>query len=158
MQLDPVKIVVLVAGGYVLFLAVKVAMQDKNVQIDTTARTIWGEARGEGSQGMQGVANVIQNRVKQGGWWGATFAEVCKKKSQFSCWNEGDPNHAKLLAVTMADRDFVTARAIATKAVSWTLPDITGGANHYHNKRTKPNWADDSKITVTIGNHIFYKL
>ena len=98
------------------------ALVDDNNEIDILARTIWGEARGEGSQGMQAVANVIQNRVKQGGWWGATFAEVCKKKSQFSCWNEGDPNHAKLLAVTMTDRDFVTARAIATAPSTAPMP------------------------------------
>ena len=28
----------------------------------TLARTIWGEARGEGYSGMQSVANVIMNR------------------------------------------------------------------------------------------------
>ena len=31
-------------------------------QVDIVARTIWGEARGEGATGMQAVANVIINR------------------------------------------------------------------------------------------------
>lgn len=149
---------ILTLSAYILYLAVKMGTQDKNQQIDTLARTLWGEARGEGATGMQAVANVIQNRVKQGGWWGASFIDVCTKKAQFSCWNEGDPNREKCLAVTKADRDFVTAYSIATKAVSWKLDDITNGANHYHTAGVLPSWADASKKTVRIGKHIFYQL
>src|SRR5688500_4029200 len=61
--------------------------------LDTLARTLWGEARGEGRNGMQAVANVIMNRYKlarsNSGYarqWGRTVAEVCRKKYQFSCW------------------------------------------------------------------------
>ena len=36
----------------------------KNLEIDVLARTLWGEARGEGTAGMQAVASVILNRVK----------------------------------------------------------------------------------------------
>ena len=42
----------------------------RKLEIDTLARTIWGEARGEGSAGMQAVANVVMNRAAIGGWWG----------------------------------------------------------------------------------------
>ena len=73
--------------------------------LDTLARTVWGEARGEGEAGMAAVAAVIRNRIDvsaaHGGkyWWGRDWISVCQARSQFSCWNPGDPNRAKLLAV-----------------------------------------------------------
>jgi len=32
--------------------------------LDTMARTVWGEARGEGERGMEAIAWVIKNRAK----------------------------------------------------------------------------------------------
>ena len=34
------------------------------------AKTLWGEARGEGIIGMLAVACVIKNRINRPGWWG----------------------------------------------------------------------------------------
>lgn len=130
-----------------------------NKEVDTMARTAWGEARGEGAQGMQAVLNVIMNRVKKGGWWGATPAEVCKKKSQFSCWNKSDPNYAKLLAVTENDANFRTALTLAQQAYDGTLPDITGGATNYlalASLSSIPSWVKGMTKTAQIGNHTFY--
>lgn len=130
-----------------------------NKQIDTMARTAWGEARSEGAQGMQAVLNVIMNRVKKGGWWGATPAEVCKKKSQFSCWNANDPNRPKLLAVTDANREFKTALDLAEQAYNGVLPDITGGATNYVNLMALssiPSWVKGMTKTAQIGSHTFY--
>lgn len=153
--------IVFIFGGLILWRSgTKIeATIDPDRQIDTVARTIWGEARGEGARGMQAVANVIMNRTARGGWYGLTPAEVCKKPYQFSCWNENDPNRAKLLAVTDSDKEFRQALSIARDAVNGDLIDITDGATEYHAKNIKPeNW-DYSKLkqTVLIGNHIFYK-
>lgn len=131
--------------------------------IDTLARTLWGEARGEGPQGMDAVASVILNRVKiaqaRGGyWWGNDIISVCQKPYQFSCWNRSDPNYRVLQAVTEKDLHFATAVRIARRAVAGTLADVTGGADHYHAKSIAPDWAKGQKPTTTIRNHIFYKL
>lgn len=126
-------------------------------QADVVARTIWGEARNQGQAGMQAVGAVIQNRVKKGGWWGTTPEEVCKKKYQFSCWLDSDPNKDKLLAVTETDAQFKQAMNIAKQVVAGTLPDNTGGATHYHTKSISPAWAAKMIKTATIGDHIFYK-
>lgn len=144
-------------GLYRVYKATDAAV-DKDNQIDVMARTLWGEARGEGYSGMQAVANVIMNRVKRGGWYGLTPSEVCKKPYQFSCWLKSDPNYQKLTTVTTSDRLFKQAVDIATAAVNGTLPDITGGATEYHTKAVTPKW-DYSKLTKTasIGQHIFYK-
>ena len=149
------------ALGYTTYRGTKKAIVDdgKDKQIDTVARTLWGEARGEGVQGMQAVANVIMNRVKKGGWLGTTPEEVCLKPSQFSCWLKSDPNRQKLLAVNESDNNFLLAKQLATSAVNGKLPDITNGATHYlalGSLSKVPSWASSMKKVASIGNHTFY--
>lgn len=148
-----------VLGGYLLFRGTKKVTTNENEQVDTLARTAWGEARGEGREGMQAVCNVVMNRVKKGGWYGATPKEVCLKKSQFSCWNTNDPNYPKLKAVTEADANFALAKQLAQAAVNGYLPDITNGATNYlalASLKQTPSWAGKMRQVAMIGNHTFY--
>ncbi len=133
------------------------------VEADILARTLWGEARGEGTQGMHAVANVILNRVavaeKFGSfWWGNDIIQVCQKPYQFSCWNRGDPNYKKLQRVDTTNLYFATAKRMALRAQANTLEDITKGATHYHTKSIKPYWAKGRKPCAIIGNHVFYSM
>jgi len=133
----------------------------RDAAVDTLARTLWGEARGEPVRGIEAVAAVIVNRVRlaraRGGfWWGDNVVAVCRKPFQFSCWNADDPNRPKLLAVTEADAAFVVCLRIARRAVSGALPDPTGGCTHYHSRRVHPAWARDAVPRVEIGTHLFY--
>lgn len=153
---SPLKELLILFSFYFVVLGLKKAMTEKSEEIDITARTLWGEARGEGTTGMQAVANVIRNRVNGLKWFGSTFKEVCLKPRQFSAWE--DLNRPKMLAVDTSNPQFRQAVEIAKKAVAGTLPDITNGANHYHAVNVKPSWADTKKLTVIIGNHAFYKL
>ena len=137
----------------------KVIDPAKKENIDILARTAWGEARGEGMQGMQAVCNVVMNRVKKNNWFGKSPKEVCLKKSQFSCWNKNDPNYAQLTKVDETDKNFATAKQLATLAVAGGLADITGGATHYlalKSLKTVPSWTKNMKVVSTIGNHTFY--
>jgi len=124
-------------------------------QTDYLARTMWGEARGEGAHGMQAVGNVILNRVKAGSWYGASIKDVVLKPYQFSAWNINDPNRAKMLNAT--DKDLAQARRIAEQLISGSLGDITGGATNYHATNVSPTWVQKMTKTVQIGNHIFYR-
>lgn len=124
--------------------------------LDTLARTIWGEARGEGRPGMQAVASVILNRAARPGWWGRGIAEICLKPAQFSCWLAADPNRHKLDAVGADDAAFATAREIAALALAGRLADYTFGATHYHAVDTAPAWARGHVPCVVIGRHAFY--
>ena len=94
---------------------------------DILARTIVGEARGEGHTGMVAVANVVMNRVAKPSWWGRTVKDVCLKPYQFSCWNVGDPNRAIILNLGPDYGIYNDALAIAQKACAGSLPDITSG-------------------------------
>jgi hypothetical protein len=123
------------------------------------ARTLWGEARGEGSTGMEAVACVIRNRADHPGWWGDDIRSVCLKPSQFSCWNTDDPNLPKLKAVSASDPTFASALQIAHTAMSGSLADITDGSDSYFALHTPiPKWATSDKFVKTIGNHSFYRV
>src|SRR5690606_4106602 len=88
--------------------------------LDTLARTLWGEARGEGVAGMQAVAAVIMNRhklAKQNAAYarqfGRSVAEICLKPYQFSAWLASDPNRFKMMTVSTSDPVFRDALRIA---------------------------------------------
>lgn len=141
--------------GYLGYMGLKMfnnALVDQQYYL---ALTMYGEARGEGAQGMEAVGHVIMNRVKQGGWYGASVKDVVLKPLQFSCWNSGDPNRAVMLTAT-PDK-LATANAIAGQLLAGQLEDITGGATNYHADYISPSWAKKMTKTVKIGRHIFYK-
>ncbi len=129
--------------------------------IDVLARTLWGEARGEGVEGMEAVANVILNRAriaeeKGSFWWGNNIIQVCQKPYQFSCWNRSDPNFKKLSSVDDGDLYFASAMRVARRAVIGSLEgDVTEGATHYHTKAIKPYWAKGKKPCADIGANLF---
>lgn len=129
--------------------------------VEVLARTLYGEARGEPVRGKEAVASVILNRVARAGerggyWWGTSVIGVCLKPWQFSCWNAGDPNRAKILAVTPQNATFATCLRIARRALSGGLKDPTNGAVHYHSMRVHPPWAWRHAPCAEIGNHLFY--
>ncbi|MCK5385121.1 MAG: cell wall hydrolase [Alphaproteobacteria bacterium] len=133
------------------------------ISADVLARTLWGEARGEGTQGMHAIANVILNRVavsqsRSSFWWGNNIIQICQKPYQFSCWNRSDPNFRKLQDVDKTNLYFATAQRIAARALTGMLEDITNGATHYHAQDIMPYWARDNKACANIGNHIFYAI
>lgn len=126
--------------------------------LDVMARTLWGEARGESLEGKIGVAWVIKNRADKPSWWGKDITGVCKAPWQFSCWLPNDPNRAKLLAVKTTDEMFRECLFIVAGVLSGNIPDPTKGANHYHAKSIKPNWANGVEPTARLHNHVFYRL
>lgn len=143
--------------------------------IDTLARTLYGEARGEGIAGMTAVADVVINRrtiaqryeANHSGrpeWWGDNVVAICTHPAQFSCWNANDPNRAKLLAVTMDDPQFVEAVALASQAVNGRLADTTNGADSYEHTTLGwpaawgPNLPPKNIPTAVIGRQTFYRL
>ncbi len=121
------------------------------------ARTIWGEARGEGQSGMEAVASVMLNRAAHPGWWGTDVKSVCLAPWQFSCWLVSDPNREKMLAVDVSDPEFAIASDIAARALAGELADGTGGADSYVNLAVdQPHWIESAHQTCVIGHHTFY--
>jgi spore germination cell wall hydrolase CwlJ-like protein len=129
---------------------------------DVLARTLWGEARGEGPAGMVAVAWSIRNRVEDGkdkSWWGEGYTGVCQKPYQFSCWNEGDPNQPYLISMKQIPfRELAQCRIAADQVIDGKVVDPTGGATHYYatTMLSPPAWANHAKRTLTLGRHAFF--
>jgi len=155
-----------------------VAPTPSDTDIDILARTLWGEARGEPDEGVEAVAAVILNRraaardylakrpdrSRHPLFGSGALAAVClanpeARWRQFSCWNTGDPNRAKLEKVTeVGDARFRFCLDVARRAVAGSVVDKTGGATHYHDRRiADPTWTVGAIFTVEIGHHRFYK-
>jgi N-acetylmuramoyl-L-alanine amidase len=142
-----------------------------NPQIDIVARTAWGEARGDGLNGMHAVINVIYRRAGLAAAYVArdrrphplfgigTPASACEVPWQFSCWNAGDPNRTKLLSVGLDDPRFVEAVGLARIAWNSGLADITHGSDSYFaNDIPLPSWAAGLSPRARIGSQTFYCL
>lgn len=134
---------------------------------DILARTLWGEARGEGLPGQIAVAWTIRNRVEMDlnndgkpDWWGEGYSGVCLKPYQFSCWNKNDPNYPFLSgAKQIPFRELAQARIAADLVIDGKQPDPTSGATHYYatTMPKAPAWVAKAKQTMKQGHHIFFK-
>lgn len=131
--------------------------------LDLAVRTLYGEARGEPDVGVLAVAHVILNRWRRPSWWSRkvpgyqndTIAAVCRRRWQFTCWNEGDPNREKMLALKTSDPAYQRLRGLFLKA--FTEPDFTSGATHYYAAYiAAPSWVEGAVFTGQHGVHRFY--
>ncbi|MFU2327722.1 cell wall hydrolase [Pseudomonas sp. NFX98] len=129
---------------------------------DILTRTLWGEARGEGLAGQIAVGWTIRNRVDDGkanSWWGESYAGVCQRPYQFSCWNKSDPNYAYLSgAKPIPPREFAQAQIAADQVMAGMVQDPTRGATHYYatSMPKPPVWVKGAKETLRLGHHIFF--
>jgi len=124
-----------------------VALTYEPGELDTLTRTVWGEARGEADAGRVAVA-----------WWGGSIGAVCRKPRQFSCWNEEDPNCAKLTALAVDDPLYQHILGLCRDVLAGRVPDSTGGADHYQVIGTGAAWSHGKKPSAIIGRHAFYRL
>lgn len=122
------------------------------------ARTIWGEARGEGDVGMKAVAHVLLNRQKDGRW-GSMLGQVCRSPWQFSCWNFEDKDNRPFMEAfgVMAMELQAPAKAFDEACEEQAAGiDPTLGATHYKRVGTPAAWAVGKSPVATIGRHEFF--
>ena len=117
---------------------------------EIVAATLILEAGGEYSVGaMECVHEVIRNRAKRRK---KSEVEVVLEPWQFSCWNNLQTFQG--IAIAKKHPRWNEALAIASREV---LPNLTGGATHYHSTSVRPYWTKDFKHTVKVGRHKFYR-
>lgn len=133
------------------------------------ALAIYGEARGEPTEGKIAVGSVVLERVDHRGWDGRTIHEVCLKKYQFSCFDPRDPNQGKLLHIAENwDAEMVTDAAlndcygIASGLIDGRIPRTPEiAAAHccqYLTRAAKKDveWWKDMELVLTVREHEFY--
>ena len=123
--------------------------------ITCLARTVYWEARGDGTESMESVANVVMNRLRHDGF-PKTVCDVVKQgqeqgECQFSWWCDGRSDSA------FEDEPYATAKEVARKALNQQLPDRTDGALYFHHHGVAPNWSRMFVKTAEVGDFAFYK-
>jgi hypothetical protein len=122
------------------------------------AEAMYYEARGEGREGQEAIAEVVFHRMKAPGYprticgvvyQGAERGHGC----QFSFACDGELQLPKSFAA------WTRARLLAAKIMAGAvhLGDITGDAISFHASEILPDWADTMERTIQIGNHVFYR-
>ncbi len=125
-------------------------------QVRCVAQNIYFEARGESLVGQVAVGQVVMNRVYDVRWPSSPCAVVKQRKSrrrcQFSWYCDGKSDRP--LNMKSWEQAHMIAKAIYFGDLQ---DDQTYGAKFYHSLAVSPRWAMHCNITVTIGNHIFYR-
>lgn len=143
--------------------------------VDTLARTIFGEARGESYKGKTAVAWVVKNRAAAAVAWlkvhtdkerhplfgNGSLVAACRAPFQFSCWNPNDPNYKlieyKEIRTMWPMAGYKDCLAAALAVITGREPDPTKGSLHYFDGRiATPNWAEGLEPVAVIGTHKFY--
>jgi len=126
-----------------------------NDALTCLSRTIYWEARGEGTAGMEAVANVVMNRLGHEGFPDTICGVVRQGRAQGSCqfswWCDGRSDDAE------EEKSYAIAKEIARKALNRQLTDGTGGALYYHRRGVTPSWSKKYIKTVKVGEHVFYR-
>lgn len=122
-----------------------------NRQLLCLARNIYFEAGNQSQSGMEAVANVVFNRMRDSRW-PDTPCEVIYQRyrgvCQFSwvCSRDHTIRYAE---------QYQRAIRVAERALRGQLADNTGGSKFYHATYVRPNWP--YRRHTTIGDHIFYR-
>jgi hypothetical protein len=130
----------------------------KKTELTFIPSVVIGEARGEGALGMQGVIEVIFNRLKTEGY-PKKISELLIP-SQFSCLMLSDNTNRPIVMSDEATDLWVKALSITLKVMNKELQPITNGAIAYHDisikKPTSKYWNNLVEV-ASIGNFKFYK-
>lgn len=129
--------------------------------LDILARTLYGEAERDDGADAIAIAWVVMNRVALPNW-PDTVAAVCLQPWQFSCWNQNDPNRARIMAASDADPWLQTCRRIAGDVMKRAILDPTKRSTHYYATwmKTPPSWAKGHvpvhETPAGRYNHVFF--
>ena len=123
--------------------------------ITCLARSIYWESKGGKSADMEAVANVVMNRVGHQGFPDSVCGVVKQGSEtgacQFSWWCDGRSDDVQ------EEVRYTLAKEIARKALNKQLPDRTGGALYFHDRRVRPDWSKTFARTAQTSEFLFYK-
>ncbi|WP_313353227.1 cell wall hydrolase [Paracoccus sp. (in: a-proteobacteria)] len=111
------------------------------------AEALYFEARGEGVQGQQAVAEVILNRVDHPRF-PQTVCGVVNQRGQFT-YNKNARIREK--------GTFARVQKVAMAALAGAPRTLTNGATYFHARGVKPSWSKRFERTIRIGSHTFYR-
>jgi len=150
----------------------QVAMNYTERDVDVMARTMIGEAAGEGPAGMRAVGQVLRNRVEDPRW-GNTITSVALAEKQFSTWNTGAGGNSLARNAKPTSSIYKMAHGIAKQVLDGSVASDVGGATHYYSpagmkalvkqgaqSNLVPGWwgnvlRQGGGSSIKIGGHLF---
>lgn len=128
-------------------------------ELDCMASNIYFEASTQSRVGKIAVAQVTMNRVRSPLFPNSVCEVVYqgpqnpknKKLCQFSWFCDGKPDTIR------SKRVWRECVYIAKYVILGGVPDITLQSTHYHANYVNPWWAKKMELTVSLGDHIFYR-
>lgn len=128
-------------------------------ELDCMATNIYFEASTQSRVGKIAVAQVTMNRVRSPEFPNSICGVVYqgpqnhknRRLCQFSWFCDGKPD------VILSKRVWRECVYIAKYVILGGVPDITFQSTHYHAKYVNPWWAKKMELTVSLGDHIFYR-
>jgi len=129
---------------------------DASRDLECLTQAAYYEARGEGRDGMQAVAQVVLNRVRHPAFpksvCGVVFQGAgLRSGCQFSFTCDGSMR-ARVNPIA-----WNRARDVASKALSGAVYAQVGTATHFHTTGVSPGWRGALIQVSQVGHHLFYR-
>ncbi len=125
-------------------------------ELDCLAKTVYYEARGEGSEGQYAVAQVVMNRVKHRAFPGTVCGVVFQgserhRGCQFSFTCNGS------MSARLDIGAWKRARTVASQVFSGASVVEVASATHFHTTAVSPAWCPQMRQVAQVGTHVFYR-
>ena len=129
---------------------------DQSRDLECLTQAAYYEARGEGRDGMQAVAQVVLNRARHSAFpntvCGVVYQGANRRTGcQFSFTCNGSMRGA--VNRTAWNR----ARDVASQALSGQVYAAVGNATHFHTTGVSPGWRNRLVRVNQVGTHLFYR-
>lgn len=129
---------------------------DASRDLECLTQAAYYEARGEGSDGMRAVVQVVLNRARHPAFPNSVCGVVFQGSGrrvgcQFSFTCDGSMRAPVQRAVWNRARD------IASAALSGAVYAGVGNATHFHTTGVSPSWRNSLLRVNQVGSHIFYR-
>jgi len=126
--------------------------------ITEVAYMLYGEARGEGEEGMRDVASVVYNRAKARG---STVRDEAYRKKQFSAVNEGGPapDFRYIARENPGDEAMrLKAQEIAVELATDKFKPTVDATHYYNPDAADPSWGRKMVGVQQRGRHKFGRI
>ena len=130
--------------------------RDKSRDLECLTQAVYYEARGEGSNGMKAVAQVVLNRARHSAFPKTVCGVVFQGSNRSTgCQFSFTCNGAMRARVNQSAWN--RARDVASSALSGEVFSPVGSATHFHTTAVAPSWRNRLVRVNHIGSHVFYR-
>lgn len=129
---------------------------DASRDLECLTQAAYYEARGEGTDGMRAVAQVVLNRARHPSFprsvCGVVFQGSGRRVGcQFSFTCDGS------MRAPINRAAWNRARNVASAALSGAVYAGVGNATFFHTTAVAPSWRNSFLRVTQVGNHVFYR-